>query len=1146
MERLEIFNFCERVLFHNQTNEIEMIWADPRDIFEIKVYANGIRDENSDDIIESISYWQSTWPQNRPKQNEIEGGGKSGWTRQDDWYKGCWNLADVGISQSDIAEIINFKPLNHKEYPKETYPVLFRRTLKLKIKFSQNYNTQIHVKKIMVFTTSEVKNYEFRIHTDSNLNQNQQIQMVIEAFNGEILNHKMIFNVGESIPINGVNSNDRNSFDNTLVTVDPRHSNGLSIHDLQKFTFSLSELIDNKYIFIPDLTILITNWDENNTYDEISKAWEENKTLSDKKCVYDRIYDLEEQTYDQAWKEFENKKSFHGVIGCEGVRSKCAVKLGGQLAVPKGFIKIVKHSDTARVYWKDTYSYFDFKWKVDNTLLPESSFNPPKSRRRMNEYLPIFETQWEDPTSKVKINQIVFATLLESTNPNHLPKGDEISVAMIHLKIENPDDQKHVFSFSISPAEINTLRPFGDEMEGHRVQKSNQLYDIMEIYPLKRESTDSQMILFSDSNNKRIPYHCIIEYNSELHDILKFTQNNESNFAESLQSIEMQPHQSIKLIVKIPMLAIEGNVEKQQLQNLHFDTELQQVIKYWNNRIEKAAKIEVPNEEFTQFYKAHLTHVLITNDRDVGSDRSIGRVGATGYGCYPNEVCMISMDLDRRGMFHEAEKILDTFIYYQSTAGYDGDYEDIEGIFFGANGYERGMGYNQNQGFVLWAISEHVNLSKDYEWVSKNIEAILLACEWIVSEIEIFDENQENLLKKKPTFLRVGPWGQKKLFPGMLPPGGVEDITDYWIWLGTNVYNSFGLTKISHIFERLNHPKAKWVKEQAQNYRNAVRNNFQKSMEQSPVIKLRNGTFQPHFPCRMIRRGRGFGWIQEVLEGAIHLIRCEIFPHFTKEATWIIKDHEDNLYCSKEFGYQIPNDDFESYWFNRGGFSEQPYLLCNHVLYAIRGENKHFLRAFFNAFAISYRADTRMFTEHPLPTVFDWFGHHYKTSDEAQFMDCFRNMLLQEVNSSLEELPQQEREKLVVKMKDDYPLNALKILGTIPEEWLAKGKIIAIQNAPTYFGIVSLKLESNITVNAVKINLEIKNLNNLESCFVYLRRPDPITQIKELKLTLNSSENYIQYLNELSKTIKKTDLCLQISLPKVGNWLKIEGEIFFR
>ena len=99
------------------------------------------------------------------------------------------------------------------------------------------------------------------------------------------------------------------------------------------------------------------------------------------------------------------------------------------------------------------------------------------------------------------------------------------------------------------------------------------------------------------------------------------------------------------------------------------------------------------------------------------------------------------------------------------------------------------------------------------------------------------------------------------------------------------------------------------------------------------------------------------------LKGAIHLLRCEILHPLLLEATWIISDLEDNLYLSEEYGYQILGTDFDQHWFGWGGFSQQPWLLCNHMIYALRNEPKHFLRSFFNAFWVNYRADTKSFTD---------------------------------------------------------------------------------------------------------------------------------------------------------------------------------------
>ncbi len=103
--------------------------------------------------------------------------------------------------------------------------------------------------------------------------------------------------------------------------------------------------------------------------------------------------------------------------------------------------------------------------------------------------------------------------------------------------------------------------------------------------------------------------------------------------------------------------------------------------------------ILVPNDELTHFYRTQLIHILLTNDRESGvhNDCIIGRVGSMGYGCYCNEVCMLTMELDRRGMFDEARRILQTFITYQGTVGLNGEYEDIDGISLEPMAMNQGM-----------------------------------------------------------------------------------------------------------------------------------------------------------------------------------------------------------------------------------------------------------------------------------------------------------------------------------------------------------------------------------------------------------------------------------------------------------------------
>ena len=117
----------------------------------------------------------------------------------------------------------------------------------------------------------------------------------------------------------------------------------------------------------------------------------------------------------------------------------------------------------------------------------------------------------------------------------------------------------------------------------------------------------------------------------------------------------------------------------------------------------------------------------------------------------------------------------------------------------------------------------------------------------------------------------------------------------------------------------------------------------------------------------------------------------------------------------------------------------QANLLCNPIPYLLRDEPKHFLRAYFNAFATSYFPDTRMMTEHALPNIGDHRGDHYKSSDEANSTFWLRMMFVQERG-------------------DELWLGA-----AIPRYWLADGKTCGIEDAGTYFGPMSVRYKSEIS-----------------------------------------------------------------------------------
>ena len=371
---------------------------------------------------------------------------------------------------------------------------------------------------------------------------------------------------------------------------------------------------------------------------------------------------------------------------------------------------------------------------------------------------------------------------------------------------------------------------------------------------------------------------------------------------------------------------------------------------------------------------------------------------------------MMVLDLDRRGYHQVAEDCLDTWVHYQGTAGLPGDFDSTNGVLYGAAGYEAG-GYNQHHGWILWTLAEHYRFTRDDAWLRRVAPGIIAGADWIIRETARTADRHD-------------------LARGLLPPGDLEDIGDWWPWLSTSCYTWRGLDGAAWALEQIHDPNATRIRAAADTYHKNLVDNFLAASARSPVVRLRDGTGVPQIPSYVQRRGRSFGWICETLEGAMHLIITKAIDPKSVQAQWILKDYEDNLFLSDQYGYTL--DDFDKYWFGRGGMSMQACLLLDVEAYLYRDDVKQALRAMFNAIALNHFPDVHMNTEHALPEMGDWLGDVYKSSDEANVCGWLRELFVREDG------------------------NVLLIGQAIPRDWLKPGQKCGIENTTTYFGNASV------------------------------------------------------------------------------------------
>jgi len=592
----------------------------------------------------------------------------------------------------------------------------------------------------------------------------------------------------------------------------------------------------------------------------------------------------------------------------------------------------------------------------------------PEERTIQDGVLPVGITSWE--CGDICVRQVAFATILEGTDPQGPPPpGDALGVFMAKFNFQNPSDRRAEARLPIRFSAGEAGEKLRLEGEG-LIWAGDKLRAVVDVQGQGELCCEDGAVVYISSLG-----------------------------AEASHSI----------FVKIPYVALQGN-EVDELKQLDFEVERDAVASYWRRRLTEGMKLTTPETMLNEFHRAHAGHLLINCEREPDCERRFARVGSFGYAAYGNESCMMTVDLDRRGYHREARQCLEAFVRYQGTVPLPGDFSSHDGVLYGACGYEQG-GYNQHHGWILWALVEHYKFTRDDDWLTRIAPNVVAGANWIIRE--------RNRMRNSDDIGR-----------GLLPFGSLEDIGDWWQWLSTNAYTWRGLDAAAWGLAEIGHPEADCIRREADDYRASILRCFEFAAQRSPAVRLRNGTFVPHYPSHPHRRGRSFGWICETLEGAIHLLITGLISPHAPEARWIIDDYEDNLYLSEDYGYRV--EDFERHWFDWGGFSMQACLLLNPEPYLYRDDVKHALRGIFNAIAAQLFPDTRMLTEHALPELGDWRGDHYKTSDEANAAGWLRYLFVREEGEEL-------------------------LLGqAVPREWLQPGQEVGVANAATYFGPTSL------------------------------------------------------------------------------------------
>ncbi|MGB9605656.1 MAG: hypothetical protein ACPL88_07240, partial [Bryobacteraceae bacterium] len=514
-------------------------------------------------------------------------------------------------------------------------------------------------------------------------------------------------------------------------------------------------------------------------------------------------------------------------------------------------------------------------------------------------------------------------------------------------------------------------------------------------------------------------------------------------------AVALPPGESAELQVRITLKTHDGPELLRKAAALDYQQARTALLAAWRSMLERGMQLQVPDETFNRFHCAVLQHILLSVQRDPTTGLFMAPCGTYRYNMFANETSMIVRLLDMRGLHDWAALFLEPFLALQGSKPFPGRFRQTGAIFHGVRIDDRHdythSGYNLNHGWVLWTAAEHYLFTRDRDWLRAHLDRLKKAAWWIVSE--------------RQATMRSRPDGQRAWEYGLLPPGQLEDNEEWHHWFAVNAYAHKGLKWAAKAIADVDPAEAERLAREAESYRQDIRAAVLRSLAAAPVAPLRDGTWIPVVPPRTGLRGRDLGWIRNILYGALTLVDGEVFAPDEPLVTWVLKDHEDNLFMAP-WSFSVPESD----WFSRGGITLQPNLVNTPLIYLSRDQIAHALRPFYNTFAASHYPDVNAFTEW-LPSFGTSGGPFYKTSDEACFLTWLRLFLLREDGDTL------------------------RLASGAPRKWFETGRTIRLDNAATLFGKCSYEIRSRAAEGWIEARIELPDRIQARRVLLRLRHP---------------------------------------------------------
>ncbi|MBP7937308.1 MAG: hypothetical protein KA354_21905 [Phycisphaerae bacterium] len=452
---------------------------------------------------------------------------------------------------------------------------------------------------------------------------------------------------------------------------------------------------------------------------------------------------------------------------------------------------------------------------------------------------------------------------------------------------------------------------------------------------------------------------------------------------------------------------------------LRFDAELAAFRTFWEKELHRRAEFVIPESRIRDSYRACLANNLLLTDRDPKTGVLMPHPDANVYeAVWSGDSGVVIQAMDRMGYHQEAESMLDYFLARQGSAKPEGDVLSAEGFFCG----DVDLRWMNQNGFILWAMSEHYKLTRDEVWLRKVAAQLIKGCDWIIRE---------------RARTKVVEDGRKPKHYGLLPKGRPSDlyIWDHWYW--TDTYSYMGLRGTAEALAAIGlDSEAGRLAAEADDYKACIVDSVERSTD--PAIKP---PFVPPTPYRPGPPSLDFyneNWY--TISSPIYMVEAGLLDPRGEKAAGI------------------------NYWLEKCGLysglpafmpgSIDPYYVYNQSLcQLLRGEAAKFAWTLYSMVAYAMGPGTYCTIEgHNLVTGLN--GEAWSANRQPHMHSNSRYLDLVRIGLLLEEG------------------DGLHLLAGAPRGWLADGQGIEVKRAPSYFGEVNYTVASRAAAGEVVFRIE--------------------------------------------------------------------------